>query len=215
VSDNAAFNVVPAAVLGVATKNNLVGVAGAGLYYDLYAAGSGTIGMVPAVPAGPPVEDVWQNGDIIEDQQGNLFVCVISGTPGEWRKLAGPDSAGSFHAISPQRVYDSRNGGGKLTAGADRDVSMVGTNAAAPVVPAGAVAVAITLTVTQTEGAGGFLAARPAGTGYAGTSSINWFGPDQNIATTVISALGGDRLLTMHGGVAPTHFIVDVTGYYR
>jgi len=70
------------------------------------------------------------------------------------------------------------------------------------------------LTVTDTEGAGGFVAVRPAGTPYAGTSSINWFGPNQNIATTVISQLGGDRLLTMHGGAASTNFIVDVTGYY-
>ena len=92
---------------------------------------------------------------------------------------------------------------------------MVGPNPGTAVVPAGAVAVAITLTVTETEGVGGWLAVRPNGTGFAGTSSINWFGPDQNIATTVISGLGGDRLLTIHGGVASTHFIVDVTGYYR
>ena len=215
VSDNAAFNVVPAAVLGVATRNNVVGVAGAGVSYDLFAAGSGVIGMVPAVPVGPPVAGAWQHGDLIEDNQGNLFVCVVSGSPGVWRKLAGPTSAGAFHAISPQRVYDSRNAGGKLAGGAERDVSMVGPNPGTAVVPAGAVAVAITLTVTETEGVGGWLAVRPNGTGFAGTSSINWFGPDQNIATTVISGLGGDRLLTIHGGVASTHFIVDVTGYYR
>ena len=48
-----------------------------------------------------------------------------------------------------------------------------------------------------------------------GTSSINWFGPAQNLATTVISALGGDRQLNLLGGVAPTHVVVDLTGFYR
>ena len=72
----------------------------------------------------------------------------------------------------------------------------------------------ITLTVTETEGDGGFLAVRPSATPYAGTSSINWFGPNQNIATTVFSLLGGDRLLTVHGGANSTHFVVDVTGYF-
>ena len=73
----------------------------------------------------------------------------------------------------------------------------------------------ITFTVTQTEGTGGFVAVRPAGTLYEGTSSINWFGPEQNFATTVISALGGDRQLNLWGGQASTHVVVDVTGYYR
>jgi hypothetical protein len=31
----------------------------------------------------------------------------------------------------------------------------------------------------------------------------------------VISALGGDRQLNLWGGVAPTHVVVDITGYYR
>ena len=80
-------------------------------------------------------------------------------------------------------------------------------------VPATATAVSITLTVTETEGAGGFLAVRPAGTGYAGTSSINWFGPGQNIATTVLSALGGSSQLIVRA-FNPTHFLIDVTGYF-
>ena len=93
-------------------------------------------------------------------------------------------------------------------------MSVAGPNPGAPVVEPKATAVAITLAVTETEGLGGFLAVRPADTPYLGTSSINWFGPNQNIASTVISKLGGDRQLTVRGGVQPTHFLVDVTGYY-
>ena len=160
-------------MLGVATKNNAFGVAGVGSH-DLFAAGSGVIGLVAALDEGPPTADQWFHGDLIKDLQGSLFVCVESGEPGRWRKLAGRTSAGAFHAISPAHVYDSRGAAGKLADGAERNVSVVGPNGGSPVVPFGARAVSATLTVTDTEGVGGFLAVRPAGTPYAGTSSINW-----------------------------------------
>jgi hypothetical protein len=137
-----------------------------------------------------------------------------SGTPGTWRKLTGPAAAGAFHAISPQRVYDSRGTDGPIADGAERSLSVSTSSTGIAVVPLGATAVAITLTVTNTQGVGGFLAVRPAGTSYAGTSSINWFGPGQNLATTVISQLGGDRQLTVRGGSQPADFVIDVTGYY-
>jgi hypothetical protein len=160
----------------------------------------------------PPTAGTYVTGDIARDDGGNLFVCVTGGSPGTWRRLAGPATAGAFSAISPQRVYDSRVGP-KIATDEERVVSMAATPGGAPVVPAGALAVAITLTVTETEDVGGFLAARPAGSAYAGTSSINWFGPGQNIATTVLSALGGDRQLAVRA-FNRTHFLIDVTGYY-
>jgi hypothetical protein len=214
VTDNVALNGVSAAVLGAAFDKAAIGVAGVGPIYDVLAAGSGIIGLVPFTNLGPPIVGAWLKGDLVEDEHGNLFVCVASGTPGQWRKLAGPETAGSFHAISPQRVYDSRGTDGKLADGQDRTISVAGTNPAAPAAGPGATAVAVTLTVTNTEGAGGYLAVRPAGTPYAGTSSINWFGPGQNLAATVISRLGGDRQLTIRGGFQPADFVVDVTGYY-
>jgi hypothetical protein len=81
------------------------------------------------------------------------------------------------------------------------------------VVPAGAEGVAITLTVTETEGSGGYVSARPADTPWPGTSSVNWFGPGQNLATAVVVAVTDDRRLTLRGGLQPTH-VVDVTGYF-
>ena len=58
----------------------------------------------------------------------------------------------------------------------------------------------MTFTVTETEGTAASSSVRPAGTPYKSTSSINWFGPDQNLATTVVSALGGDRQISVLGG---------------
>jgi len=176
--------------------------------------------VYPSGPPGPARSGAHATGELLADGAGDLWACVVGGSPGEWRKLAGGTTAGAFHAISPRRVYDSREGAGKLQpgAGGERTISVANATAGTgggEVVPAGAVAVAITFTVTNTEGGGGFVSVRPAGTPYAGTSSINWFGPDQNIGTTVISALGGNRQLTLQGGNAATDVVVDVTGYYR
>ena len=115
--------------------------------------------------------------------------------------------------IDPKRVYDSRRGGGKLGDGQERTISVAEDFDGNEVVPAGTCGVAITLTVTLTEGAGGYVSAFPAGITWPGTSSINWFGPGQNLATSVILGLGGDRQITLRGGVALTDVIVDVTGY--
>lgn len=171
--------------------------------------------VFPAGVPGPDRTGTHALGELLADISGDLWLCVEGGTPGTWRKLAGLATAGAFHAISPRRVYDSRSGAGKLDGGDERTIS-VATSGADEVVPAGATAVAITATVTNTEGsAGGYVSVRPAGTPWAGTSSVNWFGPGQNIATTVISALGGDRELRLRGGESPTDVVVDVTGYYR
>lgn len=116
--------------------------------------------------------------------------------------------------INPSRVYDSRLVGTKLADGEERTVSMAtAIQGGAQVVPPGATAVAVTLTVTETEGSGGYVSAFPFGISWPGTSSINWFGPGQNLATAVIVAVGGDRQLVLRGGVQPTHVVVDVTGY--
>ena len=117
--------------------------------------------------------------------------------------------------INPSRLYDSRVAGNKLADGEERTVSMAtAIQGGTQVVPPGATAVAGTLTVTETEGSGGYVSAFPFGMAWPGTSSsINWFGPGQNLATAVIVALGGDRQLVLRGGVQPTHVDVGVTGY--
>jgi hypothetical protein len=188
---------------------------GAGAYGGEFFGGLAEVRLRPGGAAPITLTNAHVSGELYEDQTGTLWLCVADGSPGTWREIGSTTSSGAFHAISPKRVYDSRTApAGKLAAGEDRTIS-VSTSAGVEVVPAGATAVAMTFTVTETEGSGGFVAVRPAGTPYENTSSINWFGPNQNLATTVISALGGDRELNLWGGVAPTHVIVDVTGFYR
>jgi hypothetical protein len=125
----------------------------------------------------------------------------------------GGSSVSGLVPLPPARVYDSRQGGGKLHANEERVVSVATATDGAAVVPAGATAATITLTVTETEGSGGYVAAFPGGTPWGGTSSINWFGPGQNLATAALVALGGDRGITLRGGAADCHVVVDVAGY--
>lgn len=124
-------------------------------------------------------------------------------------------TAPSLVPISPRRVYDSRTAARKLAPGEERTISVAAAaDGSGEVVPAGATAVAITFTVTDTEGAeGGYAAVYPAGAAWAGTSSVNWFGVGQNLATAAVVGLGADRSITVRGGVAPTHCVVDVSAY--
>jgi hypothetical protein len=98
--------------------------------------------------------------------------------------------------------------------GEERVVSLADVlNGADPVVPPGAIAAALTATVTETEGAG-YIAVFPADEAWAGTSSLNWFGPGQNLATAVISKVDGSLQVKVRGGVNPTQVVVDVAGYW-
>ena len=229
---NGLFASAGTALLGVASGNGnqgigitgwskkplgtgIVGFTGAaGAYGGEFFGGLAEVRLRPGGAAPITLTNAHQVGEMYEDETGILWICVVAGSPGSWREISGPTSSGAFHAIAPRRVYDSRNGT-KLVGGVDRDLSMAtATDGTPDVVPVGSTAVALTVTITQTEYDGGFVAVRPQGTEYKGTSSINWFGPNQDLATTVISGLGGDRLITVRSS-APTHFVVDVTGYYR
>ena len=193
----------------------IVGFTGAaGAYGGEFFGGLAEVRLRPGGAAPITLTNAHQVGEMYEDETGILWICVVAGSPGSWREISGPTSSGAFHAISPRRVYDSRNST-KLVGWVDRDVSVAtATDGTGDIVPAAATAVALTVTVTATETSGGYVSVRPQGSEYKGTSSINWFGPNQDLANTVISGLGGDRSITVQSSAA-THLVVDVTGYYR
>ena len=162
----------------------------------------------------------------MENVDGDLWWCVVAGTPGTWRKIGGPGVAGSFHAVTPGRVYDSRQtlpSPGVLAAPSNRTISVAdrrdanlttGAVIAANFVPAGATAVTANVTVTQTTGAG-YLAVNPGGNTTVGASTINWSGNNLDIANGVNLTLDASRQLTViAGGGGSTHFIIDIMGYY-
>jgi len=178
--------------------------------------------------SGPTRADAHVAGEVIDDATGALWVCVKAGTPGTWRKLAGNETAGSFHPISQVRVYDSRSAAptpGKLVTGQSRVVSVKdgrnpasGAVNAANVVPTGATSVSGNITVTNTTGGlGGFLTIMPGDAVALVGSSVNWFGESQNIANSFTAKLDTNRQLKIFAGGAPnpdTDFIIDITGFY-
>ena len=46
------------------------------------------------------------------------------------------------------------------------------------------------------------------------TSNINWAGADQNLAVNTQVAVDATGSVKVKGGANPTHFVIDVVGYY-
>ena len=171
---------------------------------------------------GPPVT-TSSVGEVAFDLAGSLFYCVLGGTPGEWRRLAGPGAAGALHLLDqPRRVYDSRPGavpvgpsnGGPKGAMADGEERVIDCTANGAPVPVDAVGLLFNLAVTSTNAAG-YLTAWATGLPPL-ASSMNWSQPNTTLSNSVTISAGDNatfRLLCGGGGAA--HVIVDVAGYYR
>jgi hypothetical protein len=120
--------------------------------------------------------------------------------------------ASTYHAITPTRVLDSRNGTGGLSGPFTNHVARTFTVAG---VPAGATAVTGNLTVTG-QTSSGYLFIGPVAMNNPTSSTLNFpAGDDRANAVTV--ALGGGSLSITF--VAPSngptaHAIFDVTGYF-
>jgi hypothetical protein len=161
------------------------------------------------LPTGPALQaSVF---DVTEPVNGTatyaMFVNTLDATQLVGGLLVGyvaPPSQSFFPLTKIKRVLDTRQSGGKLGPNEERAVTLG--------IPAGASAGVFNLTVTETEAAG-YVATFPAQTTYPGNSSINWFGPDQNLANGVICAVDPTGTITIRGGVSKTHVVIDVQGY--
>lgn len=179
-----------------------------------------------------PTTGAHSVGEIRSDASGQLAVCSEPGSPGKWRRISaaapGYDdgvggSSGSINLMAtPFRLFDSRPGihppiglGTKLQPATNVEVQVTGISPSrgGPRVPTGAVGVLCTLTVTSTSGSGGFLKAFPADSEIPDTSVLNWFGSDQNLATTTIVRLSAGGSLILRAGTNATHAILDIVGF--
>ena len=223
-------------VIGESKSNRGTGVRGIGWYgvigsgTDYGVAGTGQKGSVlvntsgSAPPTTAPVEALpgalfGESTDPFSNT-GSVW-CAVSKS-GEWRKLAGIDTAGSLHPIEPARAYDSRRPTplpGVLGAGTNRVVSVkdgrdlaTGAVNAADIVPAGATAIAYNVTVTNSD-ANGFLAVTPGDAAGFGAASVNWSSPGTTVGNAGIVKLDGNRQIKVFAG-GTADFIIDITGYY-
>jgi hypothetical protein len=231
-TNGAGFGVVAANLAAAAADDTIAAPSGLavasanGPQITFVALGAGVSGPTPG-KHGP--------GEMYVDKDGTLWFTVPvpavapATTAGvRFVKLAGTETAGSFHALPvAKRVFDSRLGTSpsKLAEGATtpRDIDLTkDTSGAASGFPAGARLALLNLTIVDTEVAGNVaLFAKGTPVADVTTSNINWTAPGASIAnsTTVpvdatgsISAIvGGDRGDT---ATARTHMALDLVGYY-
>ena len=156
-------------------------------------------------------------------QDGTPGTHGNNGSDGVAGTVSNPDvfgealSGATYHAITPTRVLDTRNGTGGLsgpfTNHAARTFQVTGGSSG---VPAGAIAVTGNLTVTG-QTSSGYLFIGPAATNNPTSSTLNFpLGDDRANAVTVALGTGGTLSITF---VAPSngptaHAIFDVTGYF-
>lgn len=122
-----------------------------------------------------------------------------------------PATPGTFRALTPARLLDTREGigaGGPVAGNSTVTLQVAGRGG----VPVGASAVVVNLTVTQ-PGASGFLTAHAQGTGVPGVSNVNFTRGQtvSNLATVPLSADG--RVSLEYASVANGHLVADVQGF--
>src|SRR5258705_9527079 len=51
--------------------------------------------------SGPGRAGTHNKGEIVNDANGDVWLCVTAGNPGGWRKLGGPSTSGQLHLVTP------------------------------------------------------------------------------------------------------------------
>ncbi|WP_421118333.1 hypothetical protein ACE2AJ_13085 [Aquihabitans daechungensis] len=143
---------------------------------------------------------------------------------GDTRALGGTTPEATFVAITPCRIVDTRDGGGKLQLNTPRSFEVRGGGAgfAAQGGQAGgcnipSTASSVEVTITAVESGSGFLRAWPDGGSQPEATFLNYTGVF-NVSNTgslkvcTVGCVAGDLRLRAFG--TPTHVVVDVQGYY-
>jgi hypothetical protein len=167
-----------------------------------------------------PTSDAFAHtaGDVVTDVGGNVWLCVAAGTPGTWRKVAGPGSAGSLHLLAaPVRAYDSRPGTSpavgsktKLSGNASRSLSVRANSTG---VPAGATAVSVTILLVNASSAGGNFTIWAGNATRPSANAMVWGGTAGRFASTAVTRISPTGTVLVAAS-ASTDLVLDIVGYY-
>lgn len=164
-------------------------------------------------------------GEIYVDSNGGIWFCVISGTPGSWRKLAGSDSMGTYHMLpASDRFLDTRSGT-ILAVNSVNNFTLTGVNGSfnTSSIPTGARGITGTITALSSTGAGLLkiyatdFVPNPPNTGnppYNYTTSLINYATNVTVNNGFVCRLSSSGQITVYVATASTHVIIDVTGYY-
>lgn len=132
--------------------------------------------------------------------------------------LAGtPTLPGTFVALSPARILDTRDGTGVATAGLVPNFGSVvlGVGGGGGVPAGGATAAVINVTVAQT-GHDGFVTVYPNGVPRPLASNLNFAaGVAISNLVTVRLGTGGGEVVLYNGSDGTLRMVADVSGYFR
>jgi hypothetical protein len=212
------YRTVPNGVYGLSrtTGAGVVGEAGGGASSGVHGVASSGAGLRARSESGPtvqlepvlaemPATGTWARGAVVADTAGRLWYNTTGGTPGTWVNLAQ-----SYRAVTPFRVYDSREPlplPGRIATGQSRTISvrdrraiLGGVVVLADAVPAGTLAVTANVTVVDTV-LSGYLTVNPGGDTAINSATVNWSATDQilnngvnvtiNPATREITVIAG------------------------
>lgn len=210
---------VPAGAGAVALNVTVTQTAAAG-YVTVFPTGTATpaVSSVNFSSAGQTVANavtvkVGTGGSVTLRNGSTRPVHLIADVSG-WYTAGTPEVSGSFGALNPSRLLDTRNNVG-TTAG------IVPANGAVTfkvsgrggVSPGGTGAVALNLTATGATAAG-YVTAYPAGTARPNASNLNLVA-GQTVAGAVTVKLSTSGEVTLYNGsTRPVHLIADVAGWF-
>ncbi|HYA00336.1 MAG TPA: CHAP domain-containing protein [Candidatus Binatia bacterium] len=159
------------------------------------------------------VVEVGANGQVeLYNSAGTVQVVVdLEG----YFEASGGGSAGTYSALTPGRITDTRKGSGepnaghRLTQGGTLNVQVDG---AGGVPAAGVSAVSLNVTVTDTSRAS-YLTAYPNGTAQPLASNLNW-SPGDTVANRVIVPVGTGGQVSFYNATGNVDLVIDVDGYF-
>lgn len=164
----------------------------------LNAAGTGRIAQNIQGSAGAPTSGTYSIGEQIRDNNGEMWICTASGSPGTWARVAHVDAGGTGGAITflskPIRLLDTRSGqpaaiqpNAKLTPG-DHYFPVNGTNYNSVLVSNNTTGILGNLTILNATGSG-FIAVCPANVGFSNTANLA-FTAGQTLSNAYTTAVG-------------------------
>jgi hypothetical protein len=149
-----------------------------------------------------------------------VYRAVADGTPGTWRKIGGPATAGAFHVLpAPARIVDTRPGGvptsvvpkTPLAAGSTRVYDLKVNSSE---VPAGATAALITVLLVNAANGNGNMTLWANGVAKPTANTVVWGAGAGRWTATDVSALDSQARAQVNVS-AQTDLVLDVVGYYR